>query len=137
MILDMDWHLTFYKNNSLDQANQPKGWTGYTWNRNLFPNPNAFLSHLHDQYDLHIGLNLHPASGIQPWEESYAAMAAAAGIDPTTKKYVPFDVTNKSFARAWLSSTLQPRMDEGVDFWWIDWQQGKLCRLSSLLFVVV
>ena len=28
-------------------------------------------------------LNLHPASGMQPWEEKYSEMAEAMGIDPT------------------------------------------------------
>ncbi|RHY58693.1 hypothetical protein DYB34_001886 [Aphanomyces astaci] len=124
VVLDMDWHLTFYKNNSADQSGQPKGWTGYTWNKELFPDPKAFLAHLHSN-GLHVTLNLHPASGVQPWEDSYEAMATAMGIDPATKAYVPFDLTNKTFASNWLQLSLQPRQDEGVDFWWLDWQQGE------------
>ena len=31
---------------------------------------------------------MHPASGVQPWEEAYPAMARAMGIDPATEKYV-------------------------------------------------
>jgi len=37
-------------------------------------------------------LNLHPASGIQPWEDMYKEMAMAMGIDPSVRimllKYV-------------------------------------------------
>ena len=40
-IIDMDWHLT-------DTGNQCSGWTGYTWNRNLFPDPDKFLARLED-----------------------------------------------------------------------------------------
>ncbi len=63
----------------------------------LFPDPDAFLKNLHDE-GLKATLNLHPASGIQPWEQAYPAMARAMGIDPATKKYVPFDPTDKKWA---------------------------------------
>ncbi|OQR89318.1 glycoside hydrolase [Achlya hypogyna] len=124
VVLDMDWHLTFYKNSSLDQADQPKGWTGYTWNTELFPSPTQFLRRLHDR-GLRVTLNLHPASGVQPWESSYVAVARAVGIDPSSQRYVPFDLTNKTYASAWLSLSLAPLEAEGVDFWWLDWQQGE------------
>jgi hypothetical protein len=41
---------------------------------------------------------LHTAAGIEPWEKSYPQMARAMGIDPATRKYIPFDPTNKKFA---------------------------------------
>ncbi|KAF0699404.1 Aste57867_10012 [Aphanomyces stellatus] len=124
VVLDMDWHLTFYKNSSADQSGQPKGWTGYTWNKELFPNPKAFLSHLHE-LGLHVTANLHPASGVQPWEDSYEQVAKSMGIDPASQRYVPFEMMNKTFATNWLKLSLKPREEEGVDFWWLDWQQGE------------
>ena len=30
-------------------------------------------------------LNLHPASGIQPWEDMYKEMATAMGMDPSVR----------------------------------------------------
>ena len=39
-IVDMDWHIT-------DTGNTASGWTGYTWNRELFPDPGAFVAALH------------------------------------------------------------------------------------------
>ena len=38
---DMDWHLV-----DIDPK-YGSGWTGYTWNRELFPNPTRFLDNLH------------------------------------------------------------------------------------------
>ena len=35
------------------------GWTGYTWNRELFPDPAGFLRWLHER-SLHVTLNVHP-----------------------------------------------------------------------------
>ena len=85
----MDWHPTF--GNAASTRWMPvghaKGWTGYSWNRLLFPDPEQFLAKLHAD-GLKTSLNLHPASGIQPWEEHYPAMARAMGIDPASKQYV-------------------------------------------------
>ena len=49
-----------------------------------------------------VTLNLHPASGVQPWEDAYPQMARAMGIDPALQKYVPFDITNKKFATNYM-----------------------------------
>lgn len=49
-IVDMDWHLT-------KTGNTSDGWTGYTWDRKLFPDPPAFIRWLHQQ-GLRTALNL-------------------------------------------------------------------------------
>jgi hypothetical protein len=66
---------------------------------------------------------LHPASGIQPWEAAYPEMARAMGIDPASKKYVPYDPTNKKWVENYFKYVLHPLEKEGIDFWWLDWQQ--------------
>ena len=50
-------------------------------------------------------------------------MARAMGIDPATQKYVPFDITNKKFATNYLNLLHHPLEKQGIDFWWLDWQQ--------------
>jgi alpha-glucosidase (family GH31 glycosyl hydrolase) len=125
-VIDMDWHLTFGPSLSgpkaLDQSGHTKGWSGYTWNKLLFPDPTDFLKSIKAQ-GLKVTLNVHPASGVQPWEEAYPAMARAMGIDPATQKYVPFDITNKKFATNYLNLVHHPLEKQGIDFWWLDWQQ--------------
>ena len=125
-VIDMDWHLTFGPSGSgakpLDQSGHSKGWSGYSWNKLLFPDPPEFLKHIKEQ-GLKATLNMHPASGVQPWEEAYPAMARVMGIDPATEKYVPFDITNKQFATNYLNLLHHPLEKQGIDFWWIDWQQ--------------
>jgi alpha-glucosidase len=79
LVIDMDWHLAF-TGGGLDQSGRRKGWSGYTWNRDLFPEPKRFLQSLHQQ-GLKVTLNLHPASGVQPFEEVYPAMARSMGQD--------------------------------------------------------
>jgi alpha-glucosidase len=124
-VIDMDWHLNreqLQARGEKDQAHESLGWTGYTWNKLLFPDPDQFLDWLHSNH-LKTSLNLHPASGIQPWEDAYPAMARAMGIDPATKKYIPFDPTDKRWATAYFNLVLHPLEKQGIDFWWLDWQQ--------------
>ena len=125
LVIDMDWHLNREQLEAMhekDESGQRLGWTGYTWNPLLFPEPKGFLDHLHDE-GLKATLNLHPASGVQPWEKAYPAMARAMGIDRATRKYVPFDITNKKFATNYMDLLHHPLEKQGIDFWWLDWQQ--------------
>jgi alpha-glucosidase (family GH31 glycosyl hydrolase) len=121
LVIDMDWHLAF-TGGGLDQSGHRKGWSGYTWNRNLFPEPERFLRSLHEQ-GLKVTLNLHPASGVQPFEEIYPAMARAMGQDPAEQKYVPFRITDRKFVDNYFKLLHHPLEKQGVDFWWLDWQQ--------------
>ncbi len=124
LVIDMDWHPTFgvkWWDNQKDASGHSLGWTGYSWNHFLFPDPADFLQRIHDD-GLKVTLNVHPASGIQPWEDHYPEMARAMGIDPTTKQYVPFDITNQKFAQNYMDLIHHPLERQGVDFWWLDWQ---------------
>ncbi len=125
LVIDMDWHLNdvqLKEMHQTDQSGHGLGWSGYTWNPLLFPDPGAFLKNIHEE-GLKATLNLHPASGVQPWEAAYPAMAKAMGIDPSTQKYVPFDITNKKFAINYMDLLHHPLEKQGIDFWWLDWQQ--------------
>jgi len=123
-IVDMDWHLT-------ETGNQCSGWTGYSWNRELFPDPDAFLDWLHRQ-GLKTALNLHPAEGVHPHEAAYEEVARFMGIDPETEEPVPFTIADPRFVRAYFEELHHPLEEQGVDFWWMDWQQGTGCRLPGL-----
>ncbi|MCI0552012.1 MAG: DUF5110 domain-containing protein [Anaerolineae bacterium] len=148
-IVDMDWHIT-------KTGNESMGWTGYTWNRELFPDPQGFIAWLHSQ-GLRTALNLHPADGVHPHEEQYEAMAKWMGIDPESKTSIPFDISNPRFMKGYFKILHHPyegsplplalsgalaktkrgeglgvRDKRGVDFWWMDWQQGKESRVKGL-----
>lgn len=107
------------------------GWTGYTWNKRLFYDYKKFLKDLKDK-GLQVTLNLHPAQGVRYWEDGYEAMAAALGKDPASKECIPFDITNPQFINAYFEILHKPYEESGVDFWWMDWQQG---TQSSTVFV--
>lgn len=109
LVIDMDWH-------------RSDRWTGYTWDKSVFPDPTSLLNWIKQQ-DLKTTLNLHPADGIQSFEDSYAAFAKAMNFDTTGKKAVPFVASDKKMITNLFSLTLDPIKRQGVNFWWLDWQQ--------------
>ena len=131
-VIDMDWHNTFGRNFSQqDASGHAKGWSGYSWDNTLFPDPKDFLTELHND-GLKVTLNLHPASGVQPWEDAYPQFAKNMGIDPATQKYVPFDLTDRKFAANYINLLHHPLEAQGVDFWWLDWQQESNTKTAGV-----
>ena len=123
-VIDMNWHIS-------SDGSDHKGWTGYTWDKALFPEPAAFLKALH-QKGLRVTLNLHPAEGIQPHEVAYPQAAAALGRDAARGQRIPFEPGNRAFWRVYFDLLHRPLEREGVDFWWIDWQQGHACAIEGM-----
>ena len=106
MIMDMDWHLD--------------GWTGWTWNRSLIPNPEGLIRWMHQQ-GLKVSLNLHPADGIGSHEDHFSEIRADLGL---TGDRVPWNLENPDFYRSFFGHIIREREQQGVDFWWLDWQQN-------------
>ena len=113
LVVDMDWHYT-------DPAHG--GWTGWTWNEWLFPQHERFLNFLRDK-NLKITLNLHPASGIKKFEAAYPQIARENGIDPSTHEDIPWVSSDKTLMNSVFDHILNPMTQNGVSFWWLDWQQ--------------
>lgn len=124
-VIDMDWHLT-----DVDPK-YGSGWTGYTWNKELFPDPQRFLNELHER-GMKTSLNVHPADGIRAFEELYPAVAERVGIDPASEEQVEFEITNPDFVAAYFEELHHKLEEDGLDFWWIDWQQGTASRVKSV-----
>ena len=132
LVIDMDWHKTSARlSGEVDQSGHVLGWSGYSWDKALFPDPKQFLTTMHSE-GVKLTLNLHDASGIQPWEDSYRKMAQAMDIDPSTKNYVPADFTKKRFAENFVELVEHPLEKQGVDFWWLDWQQEQKTPIANL-----
>lgn len=131
--IDMDWHLVHNLPDDVKKrrfAIQGAGWTGYTFDKTLFPDYKAFFKYLKSK-GLAITMNLHPRDGVRYFEEQYEDMAKANGIDPATKQTVEFDCTNLEFMKSYFDYLHHPYEDDGVDFWWIDWQQGTKSKLEG------
>ena len=144
-VIDMDWHYVNnykeFKDDSVFTLKQLQdkdfinmyydGWTGYTWNKHLFKDYKKFLAYLHEN-NLKVTLNLHPALGVRKYEDAFESMAKQLNIDPNTINHIPFDVTNKNFMDAYFKILHHPYEKDGVDFWWIDWQQGINSKMEFL-----
>lgn len=134
LIIDMDWHETWglrRKNARKDEYDQRIGWTGYTWKEQLFPAPGTFFEWCRSE-KLKTALNLHPASGIQPYEEPYKRFVEEYGWTEEGKS-VPFKIDEQKWADAYFNSVLGPFEKIGVDFWWLDWQQWKQSKYTKNL----
>ena len=136
--IDMDWHWVDVigrfgpearpeiNNGSFRERFDIKhnpGWTGYSWNRELFPDHRELLSWLHER-NMKVTLNVHPAQGVRFFEDCYENACRALDLDPAERKPIPFDLTDERFRRVYFEQVHRPLEKEGVDFWWIDWQQG-------------
>lgn len=117
LVIDMDWHLD--------------GWTGYTWNPDYFPDPDGFLKWAHEQ-GLKVTLNLHPADGVGKHEAAFKAMCEALGLDPEKTERIPFNCTDRRFIEAYFRLLHHPLEQQGIDFWWMDWQQGSETKIAGL-----
>lgn len=126
--VDMDWHwVNLKKQFNINES----GWTGYSWNTELFKDYKSFLNELKKR-NLKVTLNLHPADGIRYFEDMYDDCAKAVGIDPKSKEPVKFSCKNDDFWNAYFDKVHKPYEKDGVDFWWIDWQQGKKSDIDGL-----
>ncbi|WP_368646242.1 TIM-barrel domain-containing protein [Alkalibacterium putridalgicola] len=120
-VLDMDWHLTDIP------SKYGSGWTGYTWNKEIFPDPESFLTKLHDR-GFSVTLNVHPADGIRGFEEQYDIVADKLDLNKQMEEPASFDLMNETFRETYFEDVNHPLEEQGVDFWWIDWQQGEYSR---------
>ncbi len=144
--VDMDWHWVKIKEKfGKDSHKMSKhlnfmeyvydvwstGWTGYSFNTDLFPDPKGFIKKLKDD-NYHTTFNIHPSMGVRWFEDQYEDMCAAMGQNPAEKKPVEFDITDKKFTECYFDILHKPFEDMGVDFWWIDWQQGTNTKVKGL-----
>ena len=134
--VDMDWHWVkleehFDGNFGKHHWGGVSGWTGYSWNTDLFPDPQGFLQFLHRQ-GLKTTLNLHPADGFRWFEDCYDEIADAMGVNKNEKETVEFDIADAKFINSYMDIGHHKHEADGVDFWWIDWQQGTKSKLAGL-----
>lgn len=121
MILDMDWHW----NGSPESESEGKGgWTGWSWNTNLIPDAPGLLQEIHDN-NFKIALNLHPADGIA---ESESPTYFKTMKEDLNGRYIEGDTIKYAldypdFTSSFFNRVIRDHEKEGVDFWWLDWQQ--------------
>ena len=111
LIMDMDWHRD--------------GWTGWSWNKSLIPNPAELIRYMH-LHGLRTSLNLHPADGVSNQEDYYNEMKAELGLPASHTATLPWAIEDYNYYKALFKCFLRKYEQMGVDFWWLDWQQHLL-----------
>ena len=57
--------------------------------------------------------------------------AKSMNIDPTSTNIIEFDISNDKFMKSYFEVLHHPYEKDGVDFWWIDWQQGTSSKVKN------
>lgn len=122
IVFDMGWHT----NDAVTGTghNGHLNWNGYTWNRELIPDPEALIKACHER-GVTVSLNDHPHDGIRPHEEVYPEFAEALGLAPDEPAPL-FDLSDSNYMAKFFDYAHRPHENIGVDFWWLDWQQNYL-----------
>ena len=115
MIFDMDWHT--------------QGWTGWTWDRTAIPDPEGLIDWMHRQ-GLKVSLNLHPADGVDDDEDFFTELRNDMGLGTSTK-VIPWNLSDPKFYHHMFNRIIRAREKQGVDFWWLDWQQNLTSKYVS------
>ncbi|MBP3461216.1 MAG: DUF5110 domain-containing protein [Bacilli bacterium] len=108
LLLDKKWHLNEYNGKTVD--------TGFTWNNDNFVNPQYMINYLHSK-GIRLGLNINPTEGIYPFEKNYNNIKNALNIED---EIIPFNVYNINFIREYFNYLINPLINDGVDFLWLD-----------------
>lgn len=110
-------------------------WFGYDWNKMYFPDAQRFIKEMKER-NVHVTLNDHPAfrGVMQPVDESdshFEDLMQRLGeapelrtftVDGGEKKLKAWrcDWARKDHADAYCDVLLRSKLEEGIDFWWID-----------------
>ena len=149
LVMDMDWHYEDWQYKEGDpkpifgygHCGANLGWTGYTWNKRLIPDPDGLLKYMKEN-NVEVVLNDHPADGVRSNESCYDAFmkelndsryvddvdevpgrkAAVDGSDQRIVNY-RFNAGSKKYMKAFFDVPHNMIEDQGIAFWWVDWQQ--------------
>ena len=154
MVMDMDWHYQDWGHSEGEpyalygygHAGQNLGWTGYTWNRTVIPDPPALLRSLKER-GIRAVLNDHPADGLRDHDDGYCDFIAELHEKGYTEEVpdIPekisdrerenadrgiinyrFNAGSRTYMDAFFNHALSRIEKDGTEFWWLDWQQDYL-----------
>lgn len=114
LLLDKKWHINNYENKIID--------SGFTWDNTKFKNPSLMINYLHSK-GIRLGLNIDPSDGIYPYEKNYNEFKKSLNIN--TEGIIPFNVFSINFVREYFNYLINPLIQDGVDFFWIDINETK------------
>ena len=121
LLLSEFWHNKDKKNYNLYK-------TGYTFNKELFPNPEVFTKYMHER-GIRVGLNIDGTDGISNMDDGYLKMCEELNFPTDT--VIPFKVLNQEFMVSYLDKLIKPLYNLGVDFFWLDSKDEIVTRVLN------
>lgn len=89
----------------------------FTFNKTFFPEPTRITKYLHE-HNIFFGINLKTEGILSLEEPGRAEFSKIYKTD--TDKNIPINVYNSNLMDAFLKSMINPLLNNGVDFFWID-----------------
>ncbi len=121
LLLSEFWHVKDASNYNLYK-------TGYSFNKELFKDPNEFTKYMHDR-GIRVGVNLDGSEGINNLNEGYNKMCL--DLNFPTDQVIPFKVLNNDFIVSYFKNLIDPLYKIGVDFFWIDSKDEMTTRVLN------
>ncbi len=121
LLLSEFWH-------NKDKNNYNLYKTGYTFNKELFPDPKEFITYLHDR-NIRLGLNLDGSEGINSLNDGYLNMCDDLNIE--NGKVIPFRALDANFINSYFYNLINPLDKLGVDFYWLDSKDEVVTRVLN------
>lgn len=154
LVFDMDWHYQDWGRQDGEpeylygygHAGQNLGWTGYTWNKRLIPEPEKLINTLSER-GISVVLNDHPCDGVRDADSCFPLFAeklSAAGYKeavPDTPNRISekekanpekkeinfrFNAGDPDYMEAFFEATNSEMEHKNIAFRWLDWQQDYL-----------
>ena len=110
LLLSEFWH-------KKDKSNYNLYKTGYSFNKELFPEPKEFTKYMHER-GVRVGVNLDGSEGINAFEDNYSYMCEE--LNKPADKIIPFKVLDRDFIVSYFSNLISPLYNFGIDFFWLD-----------------
>ena len=108
-LFDKDWSI---KDNKLSNS------SGYTFNPNLFKEPEKLINELH-KLNVKVGVKVNPKDGIFPYEQNFSI--AKQYIALNKNGYIDFNPLDARFMDLYLKIFIHPLEKLGIDFFWNDY----------------
>ncbi len=112
-LLNEFWHLK-------DKRDLNKHKTGFTFAKDLFPDPYEFTTYMHER-GVRVGINIDPTEGIGEHEEKFRTISTELGLINT--RNIPFNAFDKTFMAIYFTHLIKPLDSLGVDFYWLDYHK--------------
>lgn len=113
LLLGEFWHQKNLQNVELYKS-------GYTFNKELFPNPKEFIDYMHER-NVRLGIQIDPTEGVYNHEPTYEVFAKE--LNGRVSGNIPFNAFDKMFMINYFEQLINPLTKLDIDFFWIDYKK--------------